>query len=460
MTHSKEETDRLARFLHREAKMWHKARVGMSYRFALTVALLALAAPASPQRGDPTGSIPQPPAGLPRLPPLGGINSGLERTRQDALRDATDALEDTRATVRVLAGERLERLRDLVRVNREQLEMTELGPAVRGQVVAVDPDPATLAAAQAEGFRIEGDERIEGLDLRSVTLAVPRGWPVDRALRRLRRIAPDAEFAANHLHVQSGPETIAAAGASLAQAGARAPLAIGLIDGGVAAHPALRGSIDQRGFVAGAPRPSGHGTAIASLIAGSGAVRGAATGVPLLVADIYGSDPAGGNALALARALGWLSQQRAPVVAVSLVGPPNPLVARAVSQARSRGMLIVAAVGNDGAAAPPAYPASYPGVIAVTGVDSRNRPLIEAGRALHLDYAAPGADMAAAGTDGRVASVRGTSYAVPFVAGRLINHAASPEPLAGLDREADPRGGRGRGRGVICGTCRTPVPRN
>ena len=63
-----------------------------------------------------------------------------------------------------------------------------------------------------------------------------------------------------------------------------------------------------------------------------------------------------------------------------------------------------------------------PGVIAVTGVDGRGRVLAEAGRASHLDYAAPGADMAAASPDGGIAPVRGTSFAVPFVAGRLALH--------------------------------------
>ncbi|WP_373289620.1 hypothetical protein [Sphingopyxis bauzanensis] len=39
-------------------------------------------------------------------------------------------------------------------------------------------------------------------------------------------------------------------------------------------------------------------------------------------------------------------------------------------------MLIVAAVGNDGPAAPPAYPACYRGVLAVTGVDARTAPCL------------------------------------------------------------------------------------
>ena len=338
--------------------------------------------------------------------------------------------------------------------------MTDLGPAVRGEVLAIDPDPASLTAALTAGFRQLAEERIEGLDIRSVTLAVPRGWSVDRALSRLRRLAPRTQFTANSLHEQSGDAGAAAeADAMLAQVGAGGGGAIGIIDGGVAASPSLRGSVRQHGFVAGAPRPSAHGTAVASLIAGQGPVRGAAPGTPLLVADIFGSDPAGGNAMALARALGWMVGSGVRVVAVSLVGAPNPLIERVIAQARARGLWVVAAVGNDGRAAPPSYPASYSGVIAVTGVDGRGRVLIEAGRALHLDYAAPGADMAAAGQRGNVVAVRGTSFAVPLVAGRLAQHVRAANVLAALDAEATGRGARGVGRGILCSACRTPVPR-
>ena len=87
--------------------------------------------------------------------------------------------------------------------------------------------------------------------------------------------------------------------------------AIGMIDGGVASHPSLAGaSIEQNGF-AGAPQPTGHGTAVASLLVGSqGPFRGAATGARLLVADVYGGNRAAGSATSIVRALGWL------------VGPP------------------------------------------------------------------------------------------------------------------------------------------
>ena len=197
--------------------------------------------------------------------------------------------------------------------------------------------------------------------------------------------------------------------------------------------------------------------AIASLAAGRGPLRGAAPGAGILVADVYGRDPKGGNAVAIARALGFLAARRVKVVSMSLVGPPNPLVAKAIGRVLARGIPVIAAVGNDGPAAPPAYPASYKGVIAVTGVDRRNRPLIEAGRALHLDFAAPGADMVAAAPGGGLRPVRGTSYAVPFVAGRLAR--ASLPAVAAEARDLGPKGpDRSYGRGLVCGDCRTPIP--
>ena len=149
------------------------------------------------------------------------------------------------------------------------------------------------------------------------------------------------------------------------------------------------------------------------------------------------------------------------MVTVSLVGPPNPLLARVVAAAQARGTMIVAAVGNDGAASPPSYPASWPGVIAVTATDARKRVLIEAGRATHLDYAAPGADMLAADMKGGAAPVRGTSFAAPLVAATLAraypvqDASRRAAALAQVDRAAERLGAR-YGRGLVCGACRTP----
>ena len=315
-----------------------------------------------------------------------------------------------------------------------------------------DPEANVIAAATQRGYRVIDSGDLLGVGF--ARLAAPPGRSLSAAIRDLRKLGAQ-DVAADQLHAESG----AVASAPLAILAPSAPDAtaprVGVIDGGVA------GAVEQRGFATGAPNASAHGTAVASLIAGRGPIRGAAPGARLVIADVYGTDPAGGNATAIAKGLAWLAGQRVAVVNISLVGPANPLLARVVAAAQARGMLIVAPVGNDGPASPPSFPASYPGVIAVTGVDARNRILIEAGRASHLDYAAPAADMMAAATDGRAVAVRGTSFAAPLVAGTLAWAYPSADPgrraaaLASVDRGARPLGSR-YGRGLVCGNCRTP----
>jgi hypothetical protein len=85
----------------------------------------------------------------------------------------------------------------------------------------------------------------------------------------------------------------------------------------------------------------------------------------------------------------------------------------------------------------------------VTAVDEHGRALPEAGKPVHLDFAAPGADMAAALPGQGFARVRGTSFASPLVAARLL-FAGSAQRLT-----AEAKPGHGRvGRGIVCGPCR------
>jgi hypothetical protein len=343
------------------------------------------------------------------------------------------------------------RLQELIRSNRNQLESDGNGqPVRRGVLVAVEPDPLSLQLASRAGFRISADDTDPTIGLRSVQLAVPRGMSARDGLKRLRSAAPQLQADYDHVFEPAGgglvPLNIALASVS----GVGGGRVVGMIDGGVASHPSLAGaSIEQNGF-SGSPQPTGHGTAVASLLVGSqGPFRGAAIGASLYVADVYGGNRAAGSATAIVRALGWLVGHRAQVINISLVGPPNKLVERAVQLVQRRGIQLVAAVGNDGPAAPPQYPASYAGVIAVTAVDGRGRALVEAGKAAHLDFAAPGADMAAALPGKGYTRVRGTSFAAPLAAARLLL-AGSPARLA---NEARP--GRGRvGRGIVCADCR------
>lgn len=387
-----------------------------------------------------------PPVHLPDVPPLPDIAARPLVTVADTL-----------------GRVRADRIAGLLRQNRESIELDERGePAVRGVLVASGVDDTMVAQAAQKGFALLDREHIDGLDLDIARFRVPEGRSLGRARKQLARLLPAADVDVDNLYFASGPGG-ALPHAALATAGGGNGAALGLIDGGVAAHPSVAGRVEQRGFAVGAPSASHHGTAVASLLIGEGSVRGSAPGAHLFAADVYGTDPAGGNASAIARALGWLVQSRVAVTTISLVGPDNKLLAAAVSRAQQRGMLIVAAVGNDGPAAPPAYPASYRGVFAVTGVDAKGRALPEAGRALHVDFAAPGdAVLAATGADS-ADRLRGTSFAAPLVAGRLALRYPAPSidrigpAVAALVMEARDLGKKGRdavyGHGLICGAC-------
>jgi hypothetical protein len=407
----------------------------------------------------PVGSLPVPvPQALRTAPVVGDLLRTLSpEERRSAIVPSLDRLGVGPAVGELgresLAELRRLRLVELVRGNPATLDMGPDGaPVRRGVLIAVDPTEAQLRAAGVAGFRIEAREDLGGLT--SVTLRVPQDFSAKAALKRLKAAAPGLAADYDHVYEPAGGALLPVAGAALAAA-MPPPMPAGrtivMIDGGVAAHPSLAGaSIVQQGF-AGPAQPTGHGTAIASLLVGRDrAFQGAAGGAKLFVADVYGGSPAAGSASAIVRALAWAASKQPDVISISLVGPSNLLLERAVAILARRGIRMAAAVGNDGPAAPIQYPAAYSGVTAVTAVDARNRALPEAGRALRLDYAAPGSDMAAALPGRGYAKVRGTSFATPLVAARL---AAAGSGHA-LEREAIKGSGR-IGRGILCRTCRT-----
>jgi Subtilase family len=385
------------------------------------------------------------------VPPVGQVIDSTLRKLPGELGGLGSASDSVVRSAAELAQARLDRSGDLVRRNRPTIERDALGnPARRGELLIVDFDPASLSKTAEAGYRLIEQGKIDGVDIGFSRMAVPNGLSLAKAERDLKQRLPNSIISADQL--------LFVAGKTKASGDARVPSSpqrggtVGIIDSGAGENARVT---QRRGFATGAPAAAAHGTAIVSLLVDAGVER-------ILVADVYGSDPAGGNALAVARALGWMTALRVPVVSISLTGPDNPLLARTIAAAGARGTIVVAAVGNDGPAAPPTYPASYPEVIAVTGVDGHNRALIEAGRALHLDYAAPGADMVATGLNGRPVRVRGTSFATPLVAARIaagyLTAPNRPALLRTIDAAAidlGPKGpDRSYGRGLVCGECR------
>lgn len=410
------------------------------------VAALALSAAAAPASAQLLGGRLSLPGGLPQLPLL---------REPEQLEQALDPS--------TLLDLRRQRLDDFVRQHRATVDRDEAGdPVVRGEVLALAPGAGAIEAATAAGFIVLRTERLDAIGVEVTVLGSPHGMSTSAAVRRLRAIDPSGSYDYNHLYFDAGslsaPGEAGGGGAEVAASSLR----VGLIDTGVdTRNPALKvGRIEAKGFAPGAPAPRPHGTATAALIAGeAGGFRGSAPGATLLAADVYGAG-GGGDALDLARALAWMAQARTPVINVSLVGPANRLLEASVRSLAARGQIVVAAVGNDGPAAPPMYPASYPEVVAVSAVDGRGRPLLEAGRALHVDFCAPGADMAAPAGPSGFAAVRGTSFAAPIVAGLLARELREPDPagardaITALGRRSRPAGSA-CGRGIIGAELRT-----
>lgn len=419
-------------------------------------AILLLAAAASAH-----AQIALPPVRVPDVPGL----------PTDSLNRTVDGVLDE-ADPRRLRELRQVRIRNLLRINRTVLEADPRGaPIVRNEVVALSPTQAALDRARAAGFGIGRPRPLDGLDVTVVVLQAPQGMSTRRALERLRRDDPEGTYDYNHVYMESGGAAgTKAAVHGVAEPGASRSVAtkVGLIDSGVQrTHPVFAGiAVHEHGCTDGTI-PSAHGTAVASLLVGRGDVfHGAAPGAELFAADVYCGLATGGAVDAVAEAFAWMSRQKVPVINISLVGPANALLEQIIRVVTTRGHIVVAAVGNDGPAAPPLFPAAYPAVVAVTGVDARQRVLVEACRGKHVDFAAPGANMSAAAIESPFGLVRGTSFAAPIVAGLLarqvsaIDKEQADAAIAALVAQAIDLGARGAdkvyGNGLVGNELRPP----
>jgi hypothetical protein len=318
----------------------------------------------------------------------------------------------------------------LVRDNKRLIDTDPNGePIVRSEIIAVGMSDEALARARARDFLVERETA--AADIRLLVLKAPEKSTTRNALRDLRAADPQGLYDYNHIYLGVGAtadESPDAAPADVAKRGATplstAHIRVGLLDTGVdSTHPAFRDSLIH-GWGCGTHQvAAAHGTEVASLLVAHG-------GNEVFAADVYCGSPTGGSVDALVAALGWLSEQAVPVINVSLVGPKNVLLERVVSALIARGHLIVAAVGNDGPAAPPLYPAAYPDVVGVTAVDAHRHVLIEAERGPQVMFAARGADFKAASLEHGYADVRGTSFAAPTVAALLAALSSAPDRRA------------------------------
>jgi hypothetical protein len=204
-----------------------------------------------------------------------------------------------------------------------------------------------------------------------------------------------------------------------------------------AAHLDLAGVRIGAGVGASGP-PAAHGSLLAGILRavernGFG-IAGVAPGIDLLSIPVC--TPLAGSAsdecrLAdLLRGVELAWEEKAQILNLSLVGPANPLLERAMDRLDQLGVLLVAAVGNE-ATDEPRYPAAYPSVIGVGAVDRSGKPYARGNRGASVELLAPGVEIVSTVPGDAFSFGDGTSLAAAHVTATLaLATAASGDPLA------------------------------
>jgi subtilisin family serine protease len=196
---------------------------------------------------------------------------------------------------------------------------------------------------------------------------------------------------------------------------------VALIDSAIdPSHPEIAGSVIAQFDVSVAPaKPSRHGAGMAGAIAGHKQIEGGAPGAQILAARAFDETDDGARAvgLDLLAALDWAVAQKARIVNMSFAGPADPLLAQMLEAAAARKIILIAAAGNSGNGAPPAFPGADPHVIAVSAVDEQSHLYDRANRGGYIALAAPGVDVLVAAPGGGYDLSSGTSVACAEVSG-------------------------------------------
>jgi hypothetical protein len=160
-----------------------------------------------------------------------------------------------------------------------------------------------------------------------------------------------------------------------------------------------------------------HATGIAAILLGASDLPGLAPNAALLAVNVFGTQSGKSYTTTewILRGLDAVlgRNPRPAVVNLSFGGGHSEQLGRAITRVLEHAR-VVAAAGNDGATHP-VYPAAYPGVVAVTAVDARQRRWPRANAGEFISIAAPGVDLWTIDGEGRGYYASGTSFAAAYV---------------------------------------------
>lgn len=173
----------------------------------------------------------------------------------------------------------------------------------------------------------------------------------------------------------------------------------------------------------------GHGTHIAGIIGGTGTARmsGVSPNVSLMILKYFDPRKPNQNPLtATVQAIKYAVANGANVINYSGGGlSPNSEELAALSEASKKGILVIAAAGNEHSNSDnaPYFPADYdlPNILSVTAIDPRSRVLPTSNYGAHsVDIAAPGEDIFSTMPGGTYGKMTGTSQATAFATGVAV----------------------------------------
>ncbi|MCU0902540.1 MAG: S8 family serine peptidase [Tabrizicola sp.] len=309
---------------------------------------------------------------------------------------------------------------------------------VRGEIVTLDLADNDLALLIAQGFEVIEEAPVPEVGTLLRRLRVPDGLDLEAARTLVRGLPSgrDADF--NHYFRSEEAAAAACVGMncpsleligwtgttdSPASPACGASAAIGVIDTGINPdHPTFTGkklTVHRLTDDSLQPSKAVHGTAVTSLPIGDAAGRapGLLPMAEVIAVDAFHQEDGDERAdvFTLVKALDYLADREVRVINLSLAGPANSALEQTIIALTARNVVLVAAAGNGGPQAEPAYPAAYAPVIAVTAVDEEGQVYRRAAQGLHIDLAAPGVNVWTAASVSGEKPKTGTSFAAPFV---------------------------------------------
>jgi len=219
-----------------------------------------------------------------------------------------------------------------------------------------------LVNAARRGYQLNKRSDMESLELIMLDFERPKGVSGDVAIRDMKTMEPSATAGLDHNYTYqsdnvvnvSTPRLYARSMLAWPEGGCQTNLSIGMIDGDVdtASTVLQNAKIIEKDFTGGNTAAKPHGTAIAELLVGAGRLQGAEL-YSASVVTYSNAGTEGAGIEELVNAISWMHASNVQLVNISLAGPYNMILDRVMQRASSKGMVFVAAVGNDGPDAPP-----------------------------------------------------------------------------------------------------------